>query len=58
MVYEFEMSEHEIKSRGGLKTLVCPSCGKTLINLSVDKSQREFWCDCSDETFLININED
>ena len=58
MVYEFEISEHEIKSRGGLKTFICPSCGKTLINLSVIESQREFWCDCSDESYLINILED
>jgi predicted RNA-binding Zn-ribbon protein involved in translation (DUF1610 family) len=52
------MSKKEAASRGNLKTFTCPICGKTLINLSVIENQREFWCDCSDENYLIDILED
>lgn len=58
MVYHCKMSKAEAASRGNLKTFTCPICGKTLINLSAIENQREFWCDCSDENYLIDILED
>ena len=43
---------------GSLKTFTCPTCGKSLINLATEENQREFWCDCNDMTFIIDIMED
>ena len=58
MEYYIKVAAKDLESLGNLKTFTCPICGKTLINLSVIENKREFWCDCSNENYFIDILED
>ena len=58
MEHYFKVTAGDLALFGNLKTFTCPLCGKSLINLSVIENKREFWCDCSDENYFIDILED
>ena len=55
MVYHSKIMRSDLTLFGNLKTFTCPTCGKSLINLSINENQREFWCDCDGKNYLIDI---
>lgn len=48
-------------SKRNFKHFTCPVCGKTLINLNTEKSQKAgfhyFWCDVCDIDVIIDENK-
>ena len=56
--YHSKVMRSDLALFGNLKTFTCPVCGKSLINLATNENQREFWCDCHDENYFIDILED
>ena len=58
MEYYIKVAAADLALFGNLKTFTCPICGKCLIDRLDDKKMREFYCECNDEVYIIDIMED
>ena len=55
MEYFIKVAAADLASLGNLKTFTCPICGKRLIDRLDSEKMREFYCECNDEVYIIDI---
>ena len=57
MEYYIKVAAADLALFGNLKTFTCPICGKLLIDRLDSEKMREFYCECNDEVYIIDILE-
>lgn len=55
MEHYFKVAAADLALFGNLKTFTCPICGKRLIDRLDNEKIREFYCECNDEVYIIDI---
>ena len=58
MEHYIKVAVEDLALFGNLKTFTCPLCNKLLIDRLNNEKAREFYCECNNEVYIIDIVED